>query len=112
MTAREPLYWDQSVDSHGELKEMSTAQLLEWQETLIDHYAANPTITLTVVSGSGTLSPTMADTRLQAGVALGGADGHTSSFPNESHFWSILSNFFVSVQNLFDFSHPIFFLSS
>ena len=60
MTAREPLYWDQSVDSHGELKEMSTAQLLEWQETLIDHYAANPTITLTAVSYTHLTLPTKA----------------------------------------------------
>ncbi len=80
MTAREPLYWDQSIDSHGELREMSPTELLEWQEAIIDHYAANPTVTLSVVSGSGTLSPTMADTRLQAGAS----STHVSSFPNEA----------------------------
>ena len=48
---------------------------------MIDHYAANPSSTLSVVSNS-TISPTMPDTRLQAGVAKI-PDG-CAPFPNSS----------------------------
>ena len=52
---------------------------------MIDHYAANPSSTLSVVSNSGTISPTMEDTRLQAGAAKTvSSDGFVSSFPNSS----------------------------
>ena len=68
----------------GFLRPVTPAELLEWQTAIIDVYAANPTAVLTVVSGSGTISPTMADTRLQAGAAQQGSDGFVAAFPNAS----------------------------
>ena len=72
------------TDSSGFFRELTDAELLEWQTAMIDHYAANPTSTLSVVSNSGTISPTMTDTRLQAGAAKTGSDGFVASFPNSS----------------------------
>ena len=68
----------------GFLRPVTPAELLEWQTAIIDVYAANPSSVLSVVSGSGTISPTMADTRLQAGAAQQGSDGFVSAFPNAS----------------------------
>ena len=81
MTIRTPIYFDTDADS---IRQMSDDQITEWKKAFIDHYAANPTSTLSVVSSSGTISPTMADTRLQAGAAQTGSDGFVSSFPNSS----------------------------
>ena len=66
----------------GFLRPVTPVELLEWQTAIIDVYAANPTAVLSVVSGSGTISPTMADTRLQAGAAQQGSDGFVAAFPN------------------------------
>ena len=73
-----------STDTSGFLRPVTPAELLEWQTAIIDNYAANPTAVLSVVSNSGTISPTMADTRLQAGAALQGSDGFVAAFPNAS----------------------------
>jgi len=82
MTVRRPLVYDAGpANTSGIFRELTNAELLEWQTAIIDVYAANPTSVLSVVSGSGTISPTMADTRLQAGAAKQGSDGFTSSFP-------------------------------
>ena len=82
MTVRRPLVYDAGpANTSGIFRELTDAELLEWQTAIIDVYAANPTSVLSVVSGSGTISPTMADTRLQAGAAKQGSDGFTSSFP-------------------------------
>jgi len=82
MTVRRPLVYDAGpANTSGIFRELTNAELLEWQTAIIDVYAANPTSVLSVVSGSGTISPTMADTRLQAGAAKQGSDGFTESFP-------------------------------
>ena len=65
MTARTPLWYNS-----GNLQEMTSAEIVEWQEAAIVVYALNPTAVLSVVSSSGNVSPTMADTRLQAGAFL------------------------------------------
>ena len=70
MTARSPLWYNS-----GDLQEMTSAEIVEWQEAAIFVYAQNPTAVLSVVSGSGNVSPTMADTRLQAGAMVEVDDG-------------------------------------
>ena len=60
MTARTPLYYDGS----GSLIELSTAEIVEYQRQAIKQYADNPSVTVSVVSSSGTISPQMDDTRL------------------------------------------------
>lgn len=83
MTVRSPLVYDAGpAGTSGFLRAATPAELLEWQTAIIDNYAANPTSVLSVVSNSGTISPTMADTRLQAGAALQGSDGFVAAFPN------------------------------
>ena len=85
MTVRSPLVYDAGpAGTSGFLRAATPAELLEWQTAIIDNYAANPSSVLTVVSGSGTISPTMADTRLQAGAAQQGSDGFVAAFPNAS----------------------------
>ena len=83
MTVRRPLVYDAGpANTSGTFRHLTDAELLEWQTAIIDNYAANPTSVLSVVSNSGTISPTMADTRLQAGAALQGSDGFVAAFPN------------------------------
>ena len=64
MTVRTPVYWDGS-----NVVDMNSTQITEWKTYIAYLYATDPTVTVSVVSSSGTLSPTMADTRLQAGSA-------------------------------------------
>ena len=75
MTVRTPLCFDGSA-----LRPMTLTEINEWKSYTAYLYSTAPTVTVTVVSGSGTLSPTMADTRLQAGSASTNA----SSFVAES----------------------------
>ena len=63
MAARKLLYYDS-----GDLKEMTSAEMVEVQKRMIYAYGVNPTAVLTQVSGSGALVATMSDTRLQAGA--------------------------------------------
>ncbi len=85
MAVRRPIVYDAGpANTSGTFRELTDAELLEWQTAMIDHYAANPSSTLSVVSNSGTISPTMEDTRLQAGAAKTGSDGFVASFPNSS----------------------------
>ena len=53
MTARNPLYYDS-----GNLIEMSSSQLLEWQRKAIQQYAANPSVVITVDAGNGNIGTT------------------------------------------------------
>lgn len=76
MTVRTPLCFDGSA-----LRPMTLAEINEWKAYTAYLYSTAPTVTVTVVSSSGTLSPTMADTRLQAGAAT---TGRASSFLNEA----------------------------
>lgn len=64
MTVRTPIFYNGT-----ELAEMSATQITEWKTYIAYLYATDPSVTCSVVSASGTLSPTMADTRLQAGSA-------------------------------------------
>ena len=74
MTARNPLYYDS-----GNLIEMSSAQLLEWQRKAISMYAGNPSVTCSQVSSSGTISPQMDDTRFKSSAAAQQASSHPGS---------------------------------
>ncbi len=76
MPVRKPIY----VDSNNNLREMITSEVLEWTNQLCYLYGTNPSVTLSQVASSGTLS-SMSDTRMQAGAA---ATPHASSFPNEA----------------------------
>ena len=62
MTVRTPVYWDGT-----NVVDMTSTHITQWKTYIAYLYATAPTVTCSVVSGSGTLSPTMADTRLQAG---------------------------------------------
>ena len=84
MTARNPLYYDS-----GNLVEMSSAQLLEWQRKAISMYAGNPSVTCSVAAGSGDLSPTMADTRFRSSAAT----QQNSSHPGSGSLDTVTTNF-------------------
>ena len=62
MTVRTPIYYNGT-----DIQEMNATQINEWKTYIAYLYGTDPSVTVTVVSNSGTLSPTMADTRLQAG---------------------------------------------
>ena len=63
MAARKLLYYDS-----GDLKEMTSAEMVEVQKRMIYAYGVSPTAVLTQVSGSGALVDSMDDTRMQAGA--------------------------------------------
>ena len=75
MTVRTPIYYDGT-----NIVDMSESQIIEWRQYIAYLYSLDPTVTVSVVSASGTLSPTMADTRLKAGAA----STSTSAFVAES----------------------------
>ena len=75
MAVRTPIYYDGTT-----IAEMTPALITEWKQYIAYLYSTDPSVTVTVVSNSGTLSPTMADTRLQAGARSTNA----SSFVAES----------------------------
>ena len=70
MTVRTPVYWDGS-----NVVDMTSTHITQWKTYIAYLYASDPTVTVSVVSGSGTLSPTMADTRLKAGAASATGSG-------------------------------------
>ena len=76
MTVRTPIYYDGT-----DIVEMNATQITEWKQYIAYLYGTDPSVTVTVVASSGTLSPTMADTRLQAGAAI---TGEASAFPAEA----------------------------
>ena len=63
MASRNPLHF-----SGGNLLEMTSGEITEWQQKAIYVYSQNPTAVLTVVSSSGALIDSMDDTRTQAGT--------------------------------------------
>jgi len=63
MAARKLLYYDS-----GDLKEMTSAEMVEVQKRMIYAYGVSPTAVLTQVSSSGALIAAMSDTRLEAGA--------------------------------------------
>ena len=64
MTVRTPVYFD-----GANIVDMTTDHITQWKTYIAYLYSTAPTVTATVVTNSGTLSPTMADTRLKAGAA-------------------------------------------
>lgn len=64
MTVRTPVYFNGT-----NIVDMTATHITQWKTYIAYLYASAPTVTVSVVSGSGTLSPTMADTRLKAGAA-------------------------------------------
>ena len=76
MTVRTPVYYNGT-----NIVNMTATHITQWKTYIAYLYSTAPTVTVTVVSGSGTLSPTMADTRLKAGAAT---VSRTSSFLNEA----------------------------
>ena len=63
MTIRTPIYYDGT-----NIVDMTELQMKEWRTWIAYLYSLDPTVTVTVVSSSGSLSPTMADTRKTAGA--------------------------------------------
>jgi len=74
MTVRIPVKYD-----GNNIVEMTTGERTEWHAYIAYLYAQGPTVTCTVVSGSGTLTPAMTDTRFQAGAGT----THVSAFVAE-----------------------------
>jgi len=89
MTARNPLYHDS-----GNLIEMSSSQLLEWQRAAIQQYAANPSVVITV--GSGNIGTTMNDTRFRSSLATQQA----SSFKTAGSLSTVTTSFNKIVQTI------------
>jgi len=75
MTVRTPIYFNGS-----DVVEMNATQINEWKQYISYLYSTDPTVTVTVVASGGSLSPTMADTRLQAGAY----STDVSAFPAEA----------------------------
>ena len=65
MAVRTPLYWDGT-----NLREMSASMVSQIVARAVYTYGSNPSATVTVVGSGGNISPSMNDTRLQAGAAI------------------------------------------
>ena len=74
MTARTPLYYDS-----GNLVEMTSAEITEWVTQAIYQYASDPSVTVSVVSSSGNISPTMSDTRFRSSAATQSVSSHQTA---------------------------------
>ena len=73
MTARNPLYYDSDA-----LVEMSSAELLQWQQQAIFQYSQSKSVVLTVDAGNGNLGTTMNDTRFRSSAATQQASSHAT----------------------------------
>ena len=69
MTARSPLWYN-----NGELKEMTAAEIVQWQVAAIYVYASSPSVVLTINTGSAGNLASINDTRLQAGAMSSNAN--------------------------------------
>ena len=74
MAVRSPL-----INDSGNVKEMSSTQVNEIVDQVVYQYSLNPSVSLSVVGSSGTLS-SITDTRLQAGAQ----STSVSAFPSEA----------------------------
>ena len=63
MASRTPVYWDGT-----DIREMSAAMITAVQRRCVYLYGTNPSVTLSVVSSGGNISPNMNDTRKSAGA--------------------------------------------
>ena len=75
MAVRQPLYYNSS----NQVQAMTTTMVDEVVDQIVYQYSQNPSVTLSVVSSSGSLDA-MSDTRLQAGAA----STSTTSTPSEA----------------------------
>ena len=75
MAVRQPLYYNSS----NQVQAMTTAMVDQVVDQIVYQYSQNPSVTLSVVSSSGSLDA-MSDTRLQAGAA----STSTTSTPSEA----------------------------
>ena len=75
MAVRQPLYYNSS----NQIQAMTTTMVDEVVDQIVYQYSQNPSVTLSVVSSSGSLDA-MSDTRLQAGAA----STSTTSTPSEA----------------------------
>ena len=75
MAVRQPLYYNSS----SQIQEMTTSMVDDIVDQIVYQYSLNPSVTLSVVGSSGSLSA-MNDTRLQAGAASTSA----TAFPSEA----------------------------
>jgi len=75
MAVRQPLYYNGS----NQIQAMTTAMVDEIVDQIVYQYSQNPSVTLSVVGSSGSLSA-MSDTRLQAGAS----STSTTAFPSEA----------------------------
>jgi hypothetical protein len=74
MAVRVPFYWNGT-----ELQEMSSADIIEWQDRAIYEYSLSTTSTLTVVASGGNLG-TITDTR----TAAGAFSTNVTTYPSEA----------------------------
>ena len=81
MAVRSNILYVNGTGSNATLRIMSSAQLLKVKELAAYFYSQNPVETLTYVASGGNLSPTMTDTRMQAGAAT---TGRVSSYASEA----------------------------
>ena len=81
MTARTPLYWTGS-----DLREMDSTMIANIQSRAIYMYGDNPSVDLSQVSSGGSISPSMTDTRLQAGASSTGFGGGSASSSDDFNF--------------------------
>ena len=75
MTARTPLWYNS-----GNLQEMTSAEIVEWQAAAIFVYASSPTVVLTIDTGSTGNLAAINDTRLQAGAASSSTSGFVAEY--------------------------------
>lgn len=75
MAVRTPLYWDGT-----NLREMSASMVSQIVARAVYTYGSNPSALVTVVGSGGNISPSMNDTRLQAGAA----STSTTATPDEA----------------------------
>ena len=73
MTARTPLYYDS-----GNLVEMTSAEIVEWQRQAIYQYSQSKSVVLTVNAGNGNIGTTMNDTRFRSSAATQQASSHAT----------------------------------
>ena len=75
MAVRTPLYWDGT-----DIREMSSAMITAVKQRCVYLYGTSPSVTLSVVSSGGNISPNMNDTRKSAGAYR----SFTTRYPTEA----------------------------
>lgn len=75
MAVRTPVYWDGT-----DIREMSSEMITAIKEKCVYLYGTDPSVTLSVVSSSGNISPSMNDTRKSAGAYR----SFTTRYPTEA----------------------------